>query len=318
MHADPTDARGRLIPAAVTLPSLLGGGVVACLGTIFTEAIADPGAPDAETGPFAYPADDPNAARISGLRQLKLYQAWRDAGLIELIRPGEPGGGAPLRVGILMECADPIVAPEDLAWWAEQGVIAIGLTWAMGSRYAGGNMRGAGLSSLGRELIAAMDELGVVHDASHLSPLALDELFETTDRLVIASHSNCRALVPGDDPRHLPDDAIAEIARRGGIVGINLFSLFVDGRQEPGRAPISAVADHIERVCEITGSRAHVGLGSDMDGGFPASRLPEGINLPADLVRITDELAGRGWSDADTHAFAWANWARMFGLGDVA
>lgn len=319
MHAQPEAARGRLTPAALTLPSLIEGGVTACLATIFTEAVPDPHAPGAETGAFAYPEHHAQAARIAGLRQLKLYHAWRDAGLIELIpSPGRPtpnspatAGTAPLRVGLLMEGADPIADPADLQFWADSGVIAIGLTWALGTRYAGGNSRGAGLSALGRELVAAMDALGILHDVSHLSDRALDDLFDATNRPVIASHSNCRALVPGGGSRHLTDHAIAEIGRRGGVVGINLFSKFLDGSDAPARAPVARVADHADRVAHIMGHRLGVGLGSDMDGGFPASRLPQTIDRPAHLQRILDELTRRGWADADVRAFAWDNWDRV-------
>ena len=76
-------------------------------------------------------------------------------------------------------------------------------------------------------LPGAMDALGVVHDLSHLSDVSMDQLLELTDRPVIASHSNCRALLPGDDMRHLRDESIREIARRGGVIGLNLCRNFI-------------------------------------------------------------------------------------------
>ncbi|MEM9374546.1 MAG: membrane dipeptidase, partial [Planctomycetota bacterium] len=223
MHTTPSEARGRYQPASVTLPAMAGAGLTHCLGTIFTEP-TDPGDPDRETGPFAYGDGDALAAWKAGTRQLKLYHAWQDAGLIRLMpRRGEraPETDAPLRMGILMEGADPIESPEQIGDWARAGVIAVGLTWARRSRYAGGNAtpvrdENAGLSGLARELIPAMDSLGIVHDLSHLSQRATDELLEQTDATVIASHSNCRSLM-GDDAdqrtqRHLSDETIIEIA----------------------------------------------------------------------------------------------------------
>src|SRR5690606_1670701 len=130
-------------------------------------------------GTWAYPEGDVAAAGEAGRRQLAIYHRWREQGLVELLPPrgsgpawgriaaSSPGGrggtqppgdrgatqgAAPLRVGILMECADPIATPDDLGWWAERGVIAIGMAWARGSRYAGGNATGGGLTDLGREL----------------------------------------------------------------------------------------------------------------------------------------------------------------------
>jgi len=325
MHAEPADARGRHQPVAVTLPAMRSAGISTCLGTIFTEPV-DPDDANRETGPFAYQDGDALGAWKAGMRQLKLYHAWRDAGLIQIMpRRGHtaPESGAPLRLGILMEGADPIETPEQLGEWADAGVIAVGLTWARASRYAGGNATPmdapeAGLSPLAGEIVPMMDELGIVHDMSHLSQQAADGLLSMTEAPVMASHSNCRSLMGGhDDPkaqRHLSDEVIAEIVRRGGIVGINLLSDFLaPGIKRGDRASIEDVVKHIEHVCELAGSRAHVGLGSDADGGFGADRLPRSIDGLSDLGRIADALRSRGWSDAEIRGFAGDNWSRFWG-----
>ena len=326
LHVDPADCRGRLQPAAVTLPSLHDGGVRACLGTIFTEAVADMTKPNAETGPFAYAAGDAPAAWMCGQRQLKLYHAWEGAGLIRLLgkrgtnTPTPPGGpDEPITLGILMECADPIETPGQLEDWAEAGVIMIGLAWWHGSRYTGGNgTPGVGLNADGRELVGNMDRLGLVHDLSHLSQQATDDLLEATDAAIVASHSNCRALLEPDNERHVSDRTIAEIGRRGGIVGLNLVRNFIttglDASDPTDRPSIADTMNHVEHVCEVMGHRKGVGLGTDMDGGITANDLPKGINRPSDLTLLTDELARRNWSDDDIHGFAWGNWARFWGL----
>lgn len=325
MHAEPADARGRHQPVAVTLPALAGAGVRACLGTIFTEP-TDPDSPDRETGPFAYLDDDALGAWKAGMRQLKLYHAWRDAGIVQLMPlrgTPAPASPAPLGLGVLMEGADPIETPEQLDEWADMGVIAVGLTWARRSRYAGGNATPMddpriGLSDIGRELVARIDARGLVHDVSHLSQRGVDELFTLTGAGVMASHSNCRSLMGGrDDPkaqRHLADETVREIARRGGVIGINLLSDFLNPSITRGqRAAIDDVVAHVERVCELAGSRAHVGLGSDADGGFGADRLPQGVNAMSDLARVLEALNARGWSDADLAGFAEGNWLRFWG-----
>lgn len=325
MHAQPSDARGRHQPVSVTLPALADAAVTHCLGTIFIEP-TDPDDENRETGAFAYSDDDALGAWKAGMRQLKLYQAWRDAGLIQLMptRGSSPDPSrAPLKLGILMEGADPIETPEKLDEWADAGVIAIGLTWARRSRYAGGNATPTddpkvGLSEIARELIPRIDARAIVHDLSHLSQRATDELLALTDKPVIASHSNCRSLMGGrDDPgtqRHLADETIKEIARRGGVIGINLLSDFLSpALASAQRATIAHVADHIERVCELTGSKSHVALGSDADGGFGADRLPRGIDALTDLGRITDTLAKRGWSDVEQQGFMRGNWMNFWG-----
>ena len=142
MHTDPDECRGRYQPAAVTLPSLAEGGVRRVLATVFTEAVEDPSAPDAETGAFAYPLGNRDAAYVCGMRQLKLYHAWQDAGLVSLPNrePARaPEAEPPLRAGVLVENADPITDPDELDLWVEGGVVAIGLAWVTRGHYASGN-----------------------------------------------------------------------------------------------------------------------------------------------------------------------------------
>jgi len=229
-----------------------------------------------------------------------------------------------LGIGILIECADPIRSPDELEWWVSQSVCAIGLTWGNGSRYAGGNSKGEGLTDIGREMVRAMDALGVVHDLSHLSQRATDELLELAEGRVIASHSNCRALLGGEagggNPwwqRHISDEVIKEVGKRGGVIGLNLCASFIRhglDKAKGERPTISEAIDHVERVCELMGHRNGVGLGSDLDGGFSAEWLPAGMRTPSDLVLLTDELKQRGWSDDECAGFALGNWERFWGI----
>jgi membrane dipeptidase len=323
-------------PAAVTLDSLRAAGVTRVLATIFTETDGK----DAD----GYPAGDAEAAHEAGLRQLRVYHNWvHDAGVRltdfaddagDLTGAVDDAGGgsrayqavtrahaeAAIQMGILIENADPIRSPDELPWWVERGVVAVGMAWWTPSRYAGGNGTDTGLTDLGRALARAMDDLGVIHDLSHLSQRATDELLEATGRTVIASHSNCRALLGGTDneawQRHLADETIIEIGRRGGVIGLNLVRNFL--RWTPGATPetlgrpsIDETIAHVERVCELTGSREHVGLGSDMDGGISADDLPEGIDTPGDLHTLSDALRARGWSDEEIAGFERGNWLRV-------
>ncbi|OAB62325.1 hypothetical protein AY599_11175, partial [Leptolyngbya valderiana BDU 20041] len=298
MHAPLAQCRGTLLPAAVTLPSLKDGNVRGCLGTIFTEMTEQDSPKGLQLGGFGhtYPPCDAEAAHRAGLRQLKLYHAWRDAGVIDLL-PNT--GSAPLQLGILMEGADPIENADQVAWWGEQGVLAIGLAWAMGSRYAGGNSQKTGLTDEGRDVVRAIDAAGIIHDLSHLSDKAMDELLDMSGGRVVASHSNARALLGGTNQRHLRDETIAEIARRGGVIGINLYAPFLDPAfDKKERPPLRTALEHVLHVAEIAG-RDKVCLGTDMDGGFAATDLPEGVKTPNDLHKLLDLLRSEGWSEAE-------------------
>lgn len=302
-------------PAAITIPEMTTAGITRCLGTIFTE-------PDG-MGPEGYEAGDAESASHAGREQLSVYERWARDGTIEVARYGRfdehsHGTDDVLTLGILIENADPIREPDELVWWHDHGVVAIGLTWANDSRYACGNATtdDIGITDLGRHLVSAIDTLHITHDVSHLSPRAVADVLEHATGQVIASHSNCAELLksPGETlpPRHLSDETIQSICDRQGVIGINLFSPFLVPPGAHRRATIDDVIAHIEHVCAIGGSTRHVGLGSDMDGGFSAERLPIGLERPQALNKVLEALSERGWSETDRDRFAWGNWSRIF------
>ncbi|MHC4220318.1 MAG: dipeptidase [Planctomycetota bacterium] len=291
----------------VSLPALREAGVEVVGATIFTE----PGVTDRTQG-YGYPgSDDLDAAVEAGRRQLEVYAGLEADGEIDIVRArrdlvGVSGRPGP-RVVLLMEGADPIRTPQDAEWWFAEGVRMVGLTWAAGTRYAGGNQSPGPLTSRGVDLVTAMDALGIIHDASHLADQAFDGLVAHTRGPIVASHSNCRALA-GDAERHLRDEQIAEISRRDGIVGLNLYARFLS---PAGQAAISDCVAHVERVCEIMGHRRGVGLGSDMDGGFPPGKLATGLDHPRKLEALAGALRAAGWPDEDIDGFRHDNWRRF-------
>lgn len=292
----------------VTLPALRDAGVELVFGTIFTE-------PDGRgKNPATYrDPEDRDGAAEAGKRQLAVYDDLITNGELRAVtRRGdcEPGaGGASHALGLLllMEGADPIRDPDDAAWWHARGLRMVGLTWARGTRYAGGNATTDGLSPLGRELVTALDDLGIAHDASHLSDRAFDDLLEHTTKPVVATHSNCRVLL-NEDQRHLRASQIRAIDERGGIVGLNLYTRFL-ARDRP--STIDDCVRHVEHVVDVMGHRRSVGLGSDMDGGFDADDLPTDLDHPRHLDRLTDALARRDWSDEEINGFRGRNWRRF-------
>ena len=298
-EADPTRA-------AITLPSLARGSVRCCLGTIFTAAHE----PDDPCGYGDH--EDRDGAHRAGLRQLELYEAWERSGLIRIVRgAGEleacleaPDG--PPGVVLLMECADPIRTPDELPDWVARGVRMVGLSWGHGSRYSGGNQRAGGLTPEGRDLVVALDEAGVAHDASHLSDESLDDLLALSVGPIASTHSNARRLLP-DGPRamrHLRPEHARAIAARGGVAGINLYGRFLaEGR----RATLADVVEHACVLAEDFG-RDGIGLGSDADGGFTPADLPVEVQSPEHYPRILEGLAGAGWTSEERASFRGGAW----------
>jgi membrane dipeptidase len=297
-------------PHACTLRSLADGGVRVAFGTIFTELGGDP---SKDRAAYRDSADIEGAHR-AGLLQLEWYEAMEREGALDIIRSQADfdaalaGSTGRLGVVILMECADPIRTPDEVAWWHARGLRVVGMSWGYGSRYAGGNARAGGITDIGRRLVEALDAHGILHDASHLSRAAFDALMTMSPRTVIASHSNAQALLP-ESERHLTDAQIAAIGDRGGWIGLNLYGRFLaDGR----RATLDDCVRHAMHVARIAGVE-RVGLGSDLDGGFGRESLPLEVQSPRAYGRLLDGLDAAGYAalGGSHHGYAHANLARV-------
>jgi membrane dipeptidase len=212
---------------------------------------------------------------------------------------------------LLLEGADPIRRPDDARRFHDAGVRIVGLAWKR-TRYAGGTGAPGPLTPEGRELVRVLDQFNIIHDASHLAEESFWNLMDLTTGPVIASHSNCRAIVPGD--RHLTDDMIREIAKRGGAIGINFYQKFLVPPDELAkrRATLADVVRHIKHICDLVGSANHVGLGTDMDGGLGREQIPVEVETIANLHKLADALRKTGFSAVDVAAILGANWMRQF------
>src|SRR5437588_76906 len=169
---------------------------------------------------------------------------------------------------LLMEGADPIETPSQLGAWTDRGVRIIGPAWGA-TRYSGGTGAPGGLTELGRQLLKAMRRKHVILDLSHMADQAVADAFSMWRGPIMASHSNARAIVPGD--RQLTDVSVAEIARRGGVVGISFYQRHL---RTSGRATLQDVVRHVVHHARAAGDPQHVALGTDLDGGFDARHAP--------------------------------------------
>ncbi|MSQ90201.1 MAG: hypothetical protein EXS01_02240 [Phycisphaerales bacterium] len=289
----------------VSLGALARGHVGVIAATIFVEC-----GPDATKHPWGYrDENDWQGANRAAELQMDYYESLEHAGLVRIVRNhAELVDDSLPRLLILMEGADPIRDAGDVARWHARGVRMVGLTWALGSRFAGGNHGGGGLTAAGREVVAALDAHSILHDASHLSDAAFDDLLAATTRTIVASHSNARALM-GSGERHIRDDQIREIAKRGGVVGLNLYGKFL-AVDRP--ATIDDAIDHLQHIASVANSDTLNALGSDLDGGFLPDKLPVPLHGPEQYSLLTDALARRGWSSDSCLKFASGNWLRVF------
>jgi membrane dipeptidase len=307
----------------VALPELRQGRVAVCFATLLARSTgrADPH--------LDYPS--PEQAYGAAHGQLAYYRALEQQGHARIIvdRAGldhhlaawaqweaAAGSAAPPPLGLVIsfESADPILAPDQLAEWWQAGVRLIGPAHYGPGRYAGGTGTGLGLTPAGVELLHAMERLGFLLDVTHLADAAFWEALDHYHGPVLASHNNCRALVP--HPRQFTDDQLRAIIVRGGVIGAAFDSWMLGPgwvRGAPDNPPVSLanVVDHIDHVCQLAGSSAHAAIGSDLDGGFGREQSPHDLDTIADLQTLPGLLAARGYTADDMAAIMHGNWLRL-------
>ena len=236
-----------------------------------------------------------------------------DAGSVE----SRPTGSAPAIGYILsLEGADSLITPAHLERSVAQGLRAIGPAHYGPGVYAQGTDSSGGFNPRGRELLAEIERLGLILDVTHLSDACLREALDSFAGPVWASHHNCRTLVRAQ--RQLSDEMIAELVRRGAVIGVALDAwMLVQGWTRGVTTPqqtgvsLENVADHIDHICQIAGNARHVGIGSDLDGAFGTEQCPIDVDSIADLNRLRPILASRGWSGADIEAVMSGNFLRF-------
>jgi membrane dipeptidase len=212
-----------------------------------------------------------------------------------------------------LEGADSIVSLEYLEIAHASGLRALGPAHYGPGRYAQGTNATGGMGVKGRDLLRKMMDLNIILDATHLCDDSFWEAMEYHQGPVWASHQNCRELV--DHNRQFSDEQLKEIISRGAVIGMPMDAWmmvpgWVRGESTPlnKHVTIDTLVDHLVHVCDIAGNTNHVGLGTDLDGGFGREQCPSDIETIADLQKLPELLLKRGFSDADIVKFCHQNW----------
>ncbi len=159
-----------------------------------------------------------------------------------------------------------------------------------------------------------MDRLGVLLDLTHFSDQAFWEALEHYQGPVLASHNNCRALVPHQ--RQFSDDQLRVLFERDGVIGaaFDTWMLqpgWVVGQSSNEKVSMEQVVDHIDYVCQLAGNSRHAAIGTDLDGGFGREQSPHDLDTIADLQKIPALLEKRGYSQEDIAGIMHGNWLRL-------
>lgn len=226
----------------------------------------------------------------------------------------ESGGqGYPVGLLPLMEGAEGILDFSELEEWWDLGLRLIGPAWA-GTRFCGGTKEPGPLTGDGRKLLAAMADLSYTLDLSHMDEAAVLESLDIYPGQIVATHTNCLALMPEYEfNRLLSDRVIHGILERDGMIGVVPFNTFLKdgwlvGKSKREEVSLDRLVDHIDHICQIAGDARHVGIGSDFDGGFGWQSTPHEIDTIADLQKLIPLLSARGYSEEDAAAILGGNW----------
>jgi membrane dipeptidase len=234
-----------------------------------------------------------------------------------------------LPVGFIigMEGADAITWPEQVHQWYDDGLRVISLSHYGVSYYSHGTGTGTsgGLTPEAKPLLKAMGELGMILDVTHTADQSVREEFELFDGPVLASHQNCRAVVPGE--RQQPDDILQEVIRRGGVIGASMDTWMLNKHHSIDWKTIALkrrevfasdlitledLVDHMDYVCQLAGNSNHAAIGGDTDGQGGADGAPDDVDTVADYQKIASILDQRGYSQDDIENIMYKNWQRFF------
>ena len=164
-----------------------------------------------------------------------------------------------------------------------------------------------GLTEKGKELVAEMENLGIIPDVSHLSDAGFYNVLAVTKKPFVASHSDARAVCP--NVRNMTDDMIAKLSERGGVMGLNFCADFLEekplGEENPGT--VAAVVRHAKHIVNVGGIDV-LGLGSDYDG------IPTHRELPGaqSMGRLWDAFHDAGFSEGELDKIFYGNVLRVY------
>lgn len=229
-----------------------------------------------------------------------------------------PAAGVQRPIGYILslEGADSIVSLKHLERSYGDGLRAIGPVHYGPGVYGHGTDDEGPLTPRGHELLREMERLGIILDATHLCDESFWDALDHFHGPVWASHSNCRALANWN--RQFTDAQLKELIKRGAVIGMALDAIMmVHGWAHLRSKPqdfglkLEKICEHIDHICQLAGNARHVGIGTDLDGGYGTEQTPLDVDSIADLANLDGLLAARGYKPADIEGIFHGNFVRF-------
>jgi microsomal dipeptidase-like Zn-dependent dipeptidase len=161
-------------------------------------------------------------------------------------------------------------------------------------------LKKGGLTAFGRQMVAAMEQKGIIVDLAHSSHAAFADVMKIATRPVVVSHGGVKGTC--NTNRNLTDDELRLLAANGGVIGIGYWDAAVC---EPTPAATAKAIVYAARIAGID----HVALGSDFDGSTTT-----GFDT-AHIDAVTQALIDAGMSEADIAKVMGGNALRVIGAG---
>jgi membrane dipeptidase len=192
---------------------------------------------------------------------------------------------------------------QNLARLYKKGVRIITLTWnypnCIGYPNFQWDHKDKGLTSFGQEVVAEMNDLGMLIDVSHLSDEGFYDVVKLSKKPFVASHSDARSVT--NHWRNLNDDMLKKLAEKGGVTGLNLEPEFLgDG------GSVEAMTRHIIHMTNTAGIET-VAIGTDFDGCSPLTA----IKNAGDMYVLWDALLKAGFSEGEIEKIMYKNTERI-------
>ena len=166
----------------------------------------------------------------------------------------------------------------------------VSLTWNFDNQFASGIYGHNGLTDLGKDVVKELETYNVVLDVSHLNDKSFYDVCHVTSRPCVASHSNCRSIC--NNLRNLSDDQIRVLISKNGLIGINLYPLFINGSNT---IDFIDIAKHIDHLIKLGAERC-IALGTDFDG----CNMSKGFSKVSDINKLYQYISfeyGKSFSD---------------------
>lgn len=323
----------------IDFPKLKEGGVDACFFALYTSQSM----PQEEALPYVYKMLSKSKEAIDACDYASFTQSVaeirsnKDKGLISILFGMENGMPIGTSIAIL----------EDLY---NKGVRYLTLTHNGDNQIADSASQAStwnGLSPFGEEVLAKMNELGMIVDLAHASDKTFYDCLSASETPIVTTHSCCRALA--SHRRNLDDKMLRALANKGGVIQINFYPAFLDDGfnsafsanpisdeadaveaefiadpadeakriawekmqeklLELDRPSYKRVVDHIDHAVNVAGIES-VGIGSDFDGIVVP---PAGLEDVSKMQILFEEMRHRNYNEDAIEKIAGENFLRVF------